>query len=91
MLSVDHVSPASRHSLNKKSFYNQNVSEDNFDWNFALNELGSENDLLLKNILKTVMIPITDLTDPKGLNLLHHAVLKGIDGKTKLLIDFARN
>lgn len=31
------------------------------------------------------------MIDPKGLNLLHHAVLKGIDGKTKLLIDFARN
>lgn len=68
-----------------------NVSEENFDWNFALNELSSESDLLLKNILKTVMVPITDLLDGKGLNLLHHAVLKGVDGKTKLLIDFARN
>lgn len=67
------------------------MTEENFDWNFALNELASESDLLLKNILKTIMIPITDLIDPKGLNLLHHAVLKGIDGKTKLMIDFARN
>ena len=86
-LSAEPRSPVSRTSRKQPSM--QNISEENFDWKFALNELGQESDLLLKNILKTVMIPITELVDAKGLNLLHHAVLKGIDGKTKLLIDFA--
>ena len=91
-LSAEPRSPVSRSSRKLGgSQVMQNISEENFDWKFALNELGQESDLLLKNILKTVMIPITDLVDAKGLNLLHHAVLKGIDGKTKLLIDFARH
>lgn len=40
--------------------------------------------------MKTLPCPITIIKDLKGLNLLHHAVLKGVDGKTKLLIDFAK-
>jgi hypothetical protein len=41
---------------------------------------------MLKNYQKN----ITSLVDDKGLTLLHHAVLKGIEGKTKLIIDVAR-
>ena len=33
---------------------------------------------------------ITHIVDDKGLNLLHHVVLKGEDGKTKFLIEFAK-
>ncbi len=33
---------------------------------------------------------ITDIVDEKGFNLLHHAVLKGIPGKAKCLIDFVK-
>ena len=35
--------------------------------------------------------PITEVVDSQGLTLLHHAVLKGVDGKTQFLIDFAKN
>lgn len=35
--------------------------------------------------------PVYKIIDKNGMNLLHHAVLKGIEGKTQLMIDFARN
>lgn len=66
-------------------------TQQTFDWQFALGELESEENLLLRNILMTLSNPITEVFDDKGLSLLHHAVLKGIEGKTMLLIDFARN
>jgi hypothetical protein len=66
-------------------------SAQTFDWQFALGELESEENLLLRNILMTLQNPITEVFDEKGLSLLHHAVLKGVEGKTTLLIDFARN
>lgn len=30
------------------------------------------------------------MVDDEGLTLLHHAVLKGVEGKTKILIDLAK-
>lgn len=70
--------------------FNQNLLAD-LDWNFILRELEREENLFLNNFLKTLPCPITFIKDIKGLNLLHHAVLKGVDGKTKLLIDYAKN
>ncbi len=69
---------------------NQTLLAD-LDWNFILGELENEENLFLNNFLKTLLCPITIIKDIKGLNLLHHAVLKGVDGKTKLLIEFAIN
>lgn len=57
----------------------------------ALAELESEKDLLLKNILRTHTGPINALVDAKGMTLMHHAVLKNVPGKTRLLLDFAKN
>ena len=31
------------------------------------------------------------MIDKNGMNLLHHAVLKGVEGKTQLIIDFVVN
>lgn len=61
-----------------------------FDWEIAIEELANPNDLLLGNILRTVIGPITSLLDSNGSSLLHHSVLKQTAGKTKFLIDFAR-
>ena len=66
-------------------------NEVDFDWDMALSELESEKHLLIKNLLRTHNGPICGLSDPKGMTLLHHAVLKGAPGKTKLLIEFAKS
>ena len=63
---------------------------DNFDWEFAIKELENEENLDLENILRTLKEPITSFYDENNLTLLHHAVLKGVDGKTGLLINFAK-
>ena len=63
-----------------------------FDLNYVLAELETNDNFMLSNLLKDLgSISILDVKDKEGLTLLHHAVLKGIDGKTQLLIDFARN
>ena len=45
---------------------------------------------MLNELLKDLgnNYPLTNMTDHIGMNLFHHAVLKGIEGKTQLLIDF---
>ena len=63
---------------------------ENFDWAFAKKELENEENLDLLNILRTLREPITSLHDDSNLSLLHHSVLKGIEGKTELLINFAK-
>ena len=60
-----------------------------FNWDMALAELDSEKDLMLNNILRTYQGPICFLKDQSEMTLLHHAVLKGVVGKTMLLLDFA--
>ena len=39
--------------------------------------------------MRGVTAPITTLVDENGLTLIHHAVLKGVDGKVQILIDYA--
>lgn len=34
---------------------------------------------------------IIEIQDEQGLTLLHHAVLKLMEGKVKVILDFARN
>ena len=62
-----------------------------FDWQFTLSELESHDNYILCDILKDLYCNVTEIIDKGGLNLLHHAVLKGIEGKCELLIDFAKN
>lgn len=43
-------------------------------------------------LLKTLgHYPVYKIVDKNGMNLLHHAVLKGVEGKVQLLLDFAKN
>jgi len=44
----------------------------------------------MEDLLKNLGIPIVEIYDQLGLNLIHHAVLKGVEGKIQFLIDFAR-
>ena len=41
--------------------------------------------------LKELEIKVIDIQDDQGLTLLHHAVLKLMEGKVKVILDFARN
>ena len=62
-----------------------------FDWQFALSELESADNFILCDLLREIDGKITQVVDDGGLNQLHHAVLKGIEGKCELLLDFAKN
>lgn len=64
--------------------------ENDFDWEMAISELESEHNLLLKNLLRTHNGPICTLSDEKGMTLLHHAVLKGVPGKTRFILEFSK-
>lgn len=55
---------------------------DAFDWEFAIKEMENDENLDLENILKTLKEPIISFYDENNLSLLHHAVLKGVEGKT---------
>jgi len=44
-------------------------------------ELESPDNYTLSKYLKNMENKITELVDAKGFNLLHHAILKGVDGK----------
>ena len=60
------------------------------DWNFILAELENPDDEELKHHLRENIQPLSRLhtiVDDKGFNLLHHAVLKGLNGKVGVLID----
>ena len=60
-----------------------------FDWHFLTAELENQDSYILIDILRGVNVPITTLLDENGLSLIHHAVLKGVDGKVQILIDYA--
>lgn len=52
----------------------------------------SPDNFILCDILKDLKEnKIVDVVDDNGLTLLHHAVLKGVEGKVELLVDFAKN
>ena len=60
------------------------------NWTIISDELESHENIHVINMLKT-MNDITQIVDHEGLSLLHHAVLKGVEGKTKILIDMAKS
>jgi hypothetical protein len=63
-----------------------------FDLAYAMSELESPENQILSMLLKKLgPYPVYKIIDKNGMNLLHHAVLKGVEGKTQLLIDFAKN
>jgi hypothetical protein len=55
--------------------------EKEFDWHFCTAELENTDSYILIDILRDVTVPISTLVDENGLTLIHHAVLKGVDGK----------
>ena len=61
-----------------------------FDWAYVTKELENEDDLDLLNYLKSMREPLTTFADQNSLTLLHHAVLNGTDGKTELIINYAK-
>ena len=65
------------------------IEEKEFDWHFCTAELENQDSYILIDILRDVTAPITTLMDENGLTLIHHAVLKGVDGKVQILIDYA--
>jgi hypothetical protein len=69
---------------------NVNFKQVEIDWDFIIDELESNDNLILSNYLKSLPKLICSLKDDKGLNILHHCVLKGVVGKTKFLVDYAK-
>ena len=63
--------------------------EKEFDWAFCNSELENQDSYILMDILTECVGPISSLTDENGLTLIHHAVLKGVEGKVQILVDFA--
>ena len=57
------------------------IEEKEFDWHFCTAELENIDSYILIDILRDEKESITKLVDENGLTLLHHAVLKGVDGK----------
>jgi ankyrin repeat protein len=57
------------------------------NWNFVMNEIENEFGENLKKYLVECGAKIDTIRDDKGFSLLHHAVLKGADGKVNQLID----
>jgi len=58
------------------------LNQQKFDLNYCLAELENPENIVLCQLLRDLeMTPITHIRDKKGLSLLHHAVLKGADGK----------
>lgn len=61
------------------------------DFDAILGELSEKENYALESFLKEMNMKIHTVQDQQGLTLLHHAVLKLVEGKVKLLLDFARN
>ena len=55
---------------------------DMFDMEFLIKELENELSIDLENMLQILKPPITTIVDENNLSLLHHAVLKGVQGRT---------
>lgn len=67
------------------------LSTSRFNFDFVLAEMNSPQNHILQMLLRELGSQhITRVRDRSGMNLLHHAVLKNVAGKTKFLIDFAR-
>ena len=60
------------------------------NWTIISEELESHDNIHMVNFVQSLS-DITTFVDDEGLSLLHHAVLKGVEGKTKILIDIAKN
>jgi palmitoyltransferase ZDHHC13/17 len=59
------------------------------DWSLLLAELEQPDFELLRQYLRKLYINVLELADENGFTLLHHAVLKGQDGKVKQVINLA--
>lgn len=59
------------------------------DWSLLLAEMESSDFDLLSQYLKKLKCNVVDLADDNGFTLLHHAVLKGQDGKVQQVVDMA--
>lgn len=59
------------------------------DWSLLLAELEQPDFDLLRQYLRKLQINVLELADENGFTLVHHAVLKGIDGKVKQVISLA--
>jgi len=62
------------------------------DWDLIFEELENKQTARLHNYfvkLKGAGVLINFIQDEKNFNLLHHAVLKGLDGKVSFLIETA--
>lgn len=63
------------------------------DWQLISNELDHTKNAALHEYIKKLVKSghlVTELTDDKGFNLLHHGVLKGQPGKVAFLIETCR-
>ena len=55
----------------------------NIDINYIISELESNDNFILSKLLREMgEVSVTKLFDSNGMTLLHHAVLKGVEGKT---------
>lgn len=61
------------------------------DFDAILGELAEKENYALESFLKEMNMKIHLVQDAQGLTLLHHAVLKLVEGKVRVLLDFARN
>lgn len=60
------------------------------DFEAILGELGEKDNSVLEQFLDGMKMRVHHVRDEQGLTLLHHAVLKLVEGKVKALLDFAR-
>lgn len=75
-----------------KHLHSKDHDQPNFNFAFAISELESQDNQMLVVILKELGdYPLVKIADRNGMTLMHHAVLKGVEGKTQLLIDFVTN
>ena len=65
--------------------------QENCDWDIVLAELESGDNAFLETYIKRLTFDITLTFDEKGFSMLHHAVLKGVPGKVKFLINIAKS
>lgn len=61
------------------------------DWSLLLAELEQPDFNLLKQYLRKLYINVLELADENGFTLVHHAVLKGNEGKVNQVVELAES